>query len=290
MKAFYRIVCGTAAVLISLGLLLSLVGFLMGGRPDKLDEVVFPLHGSWRIGPFRSGRGNPLYGSDTIDIVYPGGVTKLDFDLSCADVTLKTGENFKVEARKINAKRFRTEMKGDTWEIECDVKKSDRISGNKAPTITITVPKDFVAEEAALNLSMGTLTVKNLAAEQSTLNVGMGEMTVSGFSSGDCDIDLGMGSLELTGKITGQSAIQCGMGSAEMTLTGDPRDYGFSVSVAMGSAEINGEDISPDGLPPIGSHESVGGLATERSWNLDAPNRFDIDCGMGSVEIDFRKG
>lgn len=290
MKAFYRIVCGTAAVLISLGLLLSLVGFLMGGRPDKLDEVVFPLHGSWRIGPFRSGRGNPLYGSDTIDIVYPGGVTKLDFDLSCADVTLKTGENFKVEAKKINAKRFRTEMKGDTWEIECDVKKSDRISGNKAPTITITVPKDFVAEEAALNLSMGTLAVKNLAAEQSTLNVGMGEMIVSGFSSGDCDIDLGMGSLELTGEITGQNTIQCGMGSAEMTLTGDPRDYGFSVSVAMGSAEINGEDISPDGLPPIGSHESVGGLATERSWNLDAPNRFDIDCGMGSVEIDFRKG
>lgn len=289
MKPFYRIICGTAAVLVSLGLLLSLIGFLMGGRLADLDETTFPLHGSWRIGPFRGGfRGNPLYGSDTIDIVYPGGIDKLDFDLSCADVTIKTGENFKVEARKINAKRFSTKVDGDTWEIECDIKKSDRISGNKAPTITITVPKDFVAEEAKLDLAMGTLTVKNLAAEESSLNVGMGSMTVTGFSSGDCDIDLGMGSLEFTGEITGQSSIQCGMGSAEMTLIGDPKDYGFSVSVAMGSAEINGEDVSPDGMPPIGEHEIVGGLMTERSWNLDAPNQFYIDCGMGSVEINFR--
>ena len=286
MKPFYRIVCGTASVLVSLGLLLSLIGFLLGGRPTDLDEMVFPLHGSWRIGPFRGGRGwNPLYGSDTIDIVYPGGITKLDFDLSCADVTIKTGENFKVEARKINAKRFSSKVDGDTWEIECNIKKSDRlVGGDKAPVVTITLPKDFVAEEAKLNLSMGPLTVKGLTAEESTLGVGMGEMIITGFSSGDCDIDLGMGSLELTGEITGQSSIDCGMGSAELTLTGDPKDYGFSVSVAMGSAEINGKDVSPDGLPPIGSHESVGGLATERSWNLDAPNH----CGMGSVEINFR--
>ena len=86
--------------------------------------------------------------------------------------------------------------------------------------------------------------------------------------------------LELTGKITGQGQIQCGMGSAELTLTGDPADYGFSVTVGMGSVEVNGEEISQDGLPPIGS--------AEHSWNLNAPNRFDIGCGMGSVEIAFR--
>ena len=177
MKAFYRIVCGTAAVLISLGLLLGLIGFLMGGRPADLDDVLFPLHSSWRIGLFQGNRlrGNPLYGSDTIDIVYPGGITKLDFDLSCADVTIKTGENFKVEARKINAKRFSTEVDGDTWEMECDVRNVNNMSGDKAPTITITVPKGFVAEEAELNLSMGTLAIKDLAAKESTLEVGMGE-------------------------------------------------------------------------------------------------------------------
>lgn len=289
MKAFYRIVCGTAAVLISLGLLLGLIGFLMGGRPADLDEVLFPLHSSWRIGLFQGNRlrGNPLYGSDTIDIVYPGGITKLDFDLSCADVTIKTGENFKVEARKINAKRFSTEVDGDTWEMECDVRNVNNMSGDKAPTITITVPKGFVAEEAELNLSMGTLAIKDLAAKESTLEVGMGEMIVDGFSSGDCELNIGMGNLELTGKITGQGQIQCGMGSAELTLTGDPADYGFSVTVGMGSVEVNGEEISQDGLPPIGS-EVVGGLGAEHSWNLNAPNRFDIGCGMGSVEIVFR--
>lgn len=288
MKAFYRIACGVAAVLISLGLLLSLVGFLIGGRVARLDEVVFPLHGSWRIGPF-NGWGNPLYGSDTIDTVYPGGITQLDFDLSCADVTIKTGDAFRVEAKKINAKRFRTEVDGDTWEIECDTKNVNRMSGDKVPTITITLPRSFVAEDAELALSMGDLTVKNLSARESSLEVGMGNLIATGFSSGDCEITIGMGSLELAGMITGQGFISCGMGSAELMLAGNPQDYGYNVTVGMGSVEINGEDISSDGLPPIGS-EVVGGFGAERSWNLEAPNRFTIDCGMGSVELTFREG
>ena len=79
------------------------------------------------------------------------------------------------------------------------------------------------------------------------------------------------------------------MGSAELALTGKPEDYGYIASVGMGSVVINGYEISPEGLPPFGS-ESIGGLAASRSWNTDAPNQLDIECGMGSVEIDFRAG
>ena len=141
----------------------------------------------------------------------------------------------------------------------------------------------------SLALSMGDLTVKNLSARESSLEVGMGNLIATGFSSGDCEITIGMGSLELAGTITGQGFISCGMGSAELMLTGNPQDYGYNVTVGMGSVEINGEDISSDGLPPIGS-EVVGGFGAERSWNLEAPNRFTIDCGMGSVELTFREG
>lgn len=286
MKAFYRIACGVAAVLISLGLLLSLVGFLMGGRVARLDEVVYPLHG-WRIGPF-NGWGNPLYGSDTIDTVYPGGITRLDFDLSCADVTIKAGDAFRVEAKKINAKRFRTEVDGDTWEIECDTRNVNRMSGDKAPTITITLPQNFVADELELALSMGNLTVRDLSARTSSLEVGMGDLVATGFSSGDCDLDVGMGNLELAGTITGQGYINCGMGNVELKLAGSSQDYGYDVTVQMGSVEIDGEDISisPDPNKSI----DIGGLGAERSWNLEAPNRFTIDCGMGSVALTFREG
>lgn len=289
MKAFYRIACGVAAVLISLGLLLSLVGFLIGGRVARLDEVVFPLHGSWRIGPFNGwGNRNPLYGSDTIDTVYPGGITRLDFDLSCADVTIKAGDAFRVEAKKINAKRFRTEVDGDTWEIECDTRNVNRMSGDKAPTITITLPQNFVADELELALSMGNLTVRDLSARTSSLEVGMGDLVATGFSSGDCDLDVGMGNLELAGTITGQGYINCGMGNVELKLAGSSQDYGYDVTVQMGSVEIDGEDISisPDPNKSI----DIGGLGAERSWNLEAPNRFTIDCGMGSVALTFREG
>jgi len=290
MSRFYRIVCGMAAVLISLGLLLGLLGFLLGGRAADLGQVNFPLHGSWLVGFYSRGdRNNPLSGSDTIDIVYPGTeIRKLDFELSCANVTFREGDAFRVEAKKINAKRFRTELDGDTWEIECDVKDLDRISTRKAPAITITVPRGFVADDMELELAMGVLTMMDVTARESDIEVGMGELTASGFSSGDCKLTIGMGSLELSGEITGRSSIDCGMGSAVLTLAGSPEDYGFDTSVGMGSITVNGTEIAPEGLPPIGS-ESVGGLAAGRSWNTNAPNFFEVDCGMGSVEVSFRR-
>lgn len=296
MKGFYRVVCGAAAVLLSLGLLLGVVGFVMGGRISDLDEiylpfrVVYPLHGVWRIGPLNWGtRGNPLYGHDTIDTVYPStDIRDLDFDFSFADVTIKEGDSFRIVAKKINAKRLRTELVGDTWEIECDVRKADKISGNNTPTITITVPRGFVADELELKLAAGPLEMKNLSARESAIDIGMGSLTGSGFSSGDCKLTVGMGSVELTGEITGRGSIECGMGAVDLTLTGSPEDYGFDVEVGMGSVDVNGQEFSPDGLPPIGGY-GVGGLVAQRSWNTSAPNFFEIDCGMGSVAVNFRK-
>lgn len=297
MRTFYRGVCIAAAALISLGLLLSLLGFALGGRPgdlaDYYDGADLPFIGSGRIGPLRWGSwGNPLYGRDTVEQSYGGpelGIRKLDFELSCADVVIKEGEVFRVKAEKINAKRFSTRLDGDTWEIECDVEHAGRMGGDKAPKITITVPKGFQAEELELDAAMGTVEMKDLAAKVSTLKVGMGTVTAKNITSGDCEMEIGMGTLEFSGTLTGKSSIDCGMGSAELTLRGDPQDYGFYATVGMGSVTVNGEDVdteSPNTPGPWGIAE-IGGLGGQRSWNTTAPNLLYVDCGMGSVDIRF---
>lgn len=300
MRGFYKVICGTAAAFLSLGLLLGVMGLLMGGRPGELyaysEELDIPLAGRGRFGLLGWGGswGNPLYGRDTVEQTYTqqkDQIRKLDFDLSCADVTIREGDAFWVRAEKINAKRFRTEIDGDTWELECDVKNVRHMGGDRAPRITVTVPKGFVAEELELDSAMGAVEVKGLAAQESALQVGMGEMVVKDFSSGDCDLEIGMGSLELSGSITGRGSIDCGMGSAALVLRGEPADYGYTATVGMGSVTIGGETLDGDGPQAPGSGElaEIAGLGAERSWNTDAPNFFFVNCGMGSVDIRFTK-
>lgn len=298
MRSFYKIICGAAVAFLALGLLLGAMGFLLGGRPGGLYEysqgVDLPLVGSGRFGILRWG--NPLYGRDTVEMNYTytgekAQIRRLDFDLSCANVTIREGEAFWVRAEKINAKRFRTEVNGDTWEIECDVKNVGRMGGDRAPNITITIPKGFVAEELELDNAMGTMEVRDLAAQQSSILVGMGDLVVKNFSSGDCALEIGMGSLELSGSITGRGSINCGMGSAILALKGEPTDYGYTATVGMGSVTIAGKELDTDSNSTPGPWEiaEIGGLGGSRSWNTEAPNFFYIDCGMGSVDIQFVK-
>ena len=274
MNTFYRVVSGAAAICIGLGVLLGGVGFLLGGRVAQLPDSGVRFRG-WDWGP------NPLWGSDTVTASYTGsGIRKLDFELNCMDVQLAEGDDFWIEAKQVNGKRFTTKVEGDTWKIRCDSNhlgsRNSLVGRNwdrNVPQVTITVPRGFVAEKLELELGMGELAVYDFATQKSDLEVGMGNMTLENFTSGKCDLDVGMGSLVLLGKVTGKGTIHCGMGSVEMTLEGQESDYGCSATVGMGSVVLGSEN--------------TGGLGGEMTRRKDAPNFFDIDCGMGSVEIYF---
>lgn len=272
MNTFYRVVGGAAAILIGLGVLLGGIGFLLGGRMTQMPVAGVAFTG-WGY--------NPLWGQDTVETSYPdGSVRKLDFELTCMDVQILEGDGFWIRAENVDGKRFSTYQDGDTWKIRCDNKhltsRKPIVGRNwehNAPQVTITVPRDFVVEELDLELGMGTLTMDGVTTWKSDLEVGMGSMTLTGFTSSQCDVDVGMGSLVLNGKITGKGDIKCGMGSIEMTLGGREEDYGCRATVGMGTVILGSE--------------STGGMDGEMTRRRDAPNFFNIDCGMGSVEIYF---
>lgn len=274
MKMIYRVLCGAAAICIGLGLLLGVIGTALGARPADLSISTIDLPA------FRFITREPtVWGRDTVEVTYPGeNIRRLDFDLEAMDVTIETGNSFSILAKKVNAKRFTTKIEGDTWVIDCD---SSHLSGSwgkrwekKAPKVTITIPKGWVAKEAEIDLGMGNLTVYDLTAEESTLDVGMGSATVSDFRSRDCSITVGMGSLYLEGDLRGKGNITCGMGTVTLSLDGRASDYGCTASTGMGTITFGG-------------HET-GGLAGGMTVGTGASeNWFDIECGMGSVDVLF---
>jgi len=272
MKTFYRVVSGAAVICIGLGLLLGGVGVMLGGRLSQLPDSGLRLAG-W-VTP-------TLWGYETVEADYAGrDIRKLDFELEAMDVEIQEGDTFSVRADQVDSRRFTTRVEGDTWKIDCDNqyfgRRPSRFGGRwdrRAPHVTITLPKGYMAEELDLEMGMGNLFASNLSARRSELSVGMGNMTLENFTSGDCDIEVGMGDLIILGSVTGRGAIDCGMGDLEMHLAGPQRDYGCNVSVGMGSVTVG--------------DETIGGLSGERSFNAGAKNFFEIDCGMGNVEIYF---
>lgn len=291
MNMFYRIVSGAAAICIGFGMLLGGIGVLLGGRVSEL--------------PARSlgfGLLPRVWGSDTVEAGYTG-IRNLDFEFEAMDVEIREGDSdsFQIRASRVNNRRFTTRQDGDTWEIRCDNRYRSRWLniGNrwerKAPRVVITVPKGFTAEDLKLKLSIGSMTVQDLAARDLTLDlemgnltarglsargsdidVGMGEMILRDFSSGDTEMDVGMGSLIFDGRLTGRGKITCGMGSIEMALEGKESDYGFDATVGMGTVEIG--------------TQSSGGMGGGMLLNTAAENFFEVDCGMGSIEIGFKGG
>lgn len=268
MTRFYRIMSSIAVVLIGLGIVLSVIGLLMGGRIGDLS--MDPRYGFLPR----------IWGNDTVEASYTD-IHRLDFQFEAMDVEIKPGDSFTIRAERVNSRQFSSYQDGDTWKIHSDNERSpfSKINwGNswdkKAPRVTITIPESFTADRLDLEMGMGYLSAEGLAADRSEIELGMGEMTLFDFRSGGCDIGVGMGSLVVEGEISGKGSVSCGMGSATMMLIGQQSEYGFDASVGMGSVTIGGHSI-----------EGIGGAMT---LNSGAGNFFSVDCGMGSVDIDFR--
>lgn len=82
-----------------------------------------------------------------------------------AAITIKNGDDFSIEA-KHPASNFSSELHGSRWVIHSGELRSHQWPVDQAPEITITLPRDFVAEELNVELGVGSLTSAPLAAQK----------------------------------------------------------------------------------------------------------------------------
>ncbi len=282
MNKFCKVVAGIGGGLLALGLVLTLAGLIMGGTYRELESAYHP---GFRVGPFGSGR----YWGDEDDIPYWEETGSTEFsktfedveslyvDCGMSDTHVAVGDAFRVDARNLGRFALRCQLEDGRLTVVCKPGRGfgSLRRGEKVPVVTITLPKDFVAEDVVLEVGMGTLSADRLHARNAYATVGMGEMILRDFSSDGGSIECGMGSVEIHGAVTGSQTVDCGMGSVEMFLEGDPGEYDYSVSVGMGEVSVAGEDGA--------------GLGKSFSRSTGAANCFSIDCSMGAVDIDIEE-
>lgn len=241
--------------------------------------------------------------TDGTSYVYDiAGISDLDIDINAASIFFVTGERsdaIVVTLEDCKEKYYEGKINGDKLKIAYDVEMEHDIFINDMDMkITIAIPAGMSFDEIdmdmgatnaefeltdvscnTLNMDMGA---GNVIADAFHVNellkvtVGAGNVEIYGGSYKNIKIDCGLGNFSMQGKLVGDIDADCGMGSMELQLKGDADAYNYKLSCGMGDLNVNGT-----------SYSSIAG--DHRVTNAGAVGTIDLDCGMGSIELDIEE-
>ena len=213
-------------------------------------------------------------------------IESLYMEVSAADIEIVSGEKFSVDS---NHKYLSVEEDDNSLRIT-EEKKIFGVS-SKGVSVVLTVPEDFIFEDADIAAGAGKVHIDTLSANTFMLDVGAGKATIDDLNvmiracinggSGkvkikngrinDLDLDVGVGKLTMTAALTGTCKVDYGIGKADLTLVGSKEDYQIKLDKGVGEATLDGKHMN-DGSVYGGGY-----------------NRIDIDGGVGSIQIEFEE-
>lgn len=213
-----------------------------------------------------------------------GEITSLSVDLSGAEFIIQTADKFEVRS---NHKYI--SVKSDDGKLRISETKKFFAVSPKGVTVILSVPKDFVFDNAMidtgagkveidalscgnleLSLGAGKADIKNLTANsRADIDGGAGELNIDGGTLRNLNLDMGVGKLTLKSRIEGKGDLDYGVGETDLILLGSKTDYRIELDKGIGEARLDGESMRDDSV--YGSGE----------------NFIEIDGGIGALSIRF---
>jgi len=233
-------------------------------------------------------------------------IEELDWNIGYGKLTVKEGDSFSIQGKNLYENGFYSYVEDGVWYIDCELENSgfdldwNWKSGFKASYtehafLEITIPKGKVFENAILSLGVGEAKLSDMTFEEAEIDIGFGNATFTNFTileegdisvgtgelklvefvGNDISIDCGVGTIKGNHcTLNGESELDCGVGSIGLELSGRKEDYNYEVNCDMGSVKI-------------GENSFVG--MNDTDINNEAENWIEMDCGMGSISIEFEK-
>lgn len=345
-----KITLAIFAGIAAMGLLLTLTGFVMGGRPGSLringgdfvyqtsnesvnlgrapsgwdENMVYTIFGGAQYNNFSelSGIGESFddwhdwhWASDEasaesreageVELGFTAGdVEKLEMEISAGYVYVSSGSEFSLRVNGPLACTVGRDDGGATIKADYDLDNvtthnesgRPRFYHNGEDVTTeyfLTVPSGFenfdceldmgvmtlsglVLNKGEASTSLGTLLVEDCSIREAEIATDLGAVEVTGFSGETCKLAANLGVIEFRGDVSRRLAANCELGSVQATLP-RPNDYGYEVEVELGSVSLDGKVFTTN---PMNNHH-------EQEYNKGATPFFDLDCGLGSIDIDF---
>lgn len=214
-------------------------------------------------------------------------ISTLKIDLSCTNLDVKIGDNFKVETN--NSKITFT---NDNGSVKIKEENRNWLNNNKESNLIIYIPRDMIAiDETKIETGAGKINIEKLNTQSLYLELGAGDvyiknLTVTKEAKIDgglgrtelksCEINnlkanLGMGDFVFNGKLTEKNEIDSGVGAIDIDLMDNKGNYKINVSKGLGNVTLDGQKLEMDRVYGTGE------------------NYLDVDGGIGEIKIEFKE-
>lgn len=292
MKKFSKIVLGTAAVFGVLGCGFTVAGAAMGASVEEMKYEGSNMQKAvnrmvrmvdhwdedddwdddWDDDDWDKKQAVPSGDSGTYEF---DSISSMDIELNYDELILRESEDRKITVTVDGdaADRVRVSTEGSELQIENkdDYRPEER-------TVTITYPAGTEFTEVSIDIDKGTAALEDdLKAGEFSVSVGAGTLENYGIvTAGQTDIEVGVGTVELTDLDADYIEAECGVGMMSLDVAGRKEDYNYRISCGVGSVLL-GED------------EFTGLGSTKKVDNNGASRKMQLECGMGTLEVDFEE-
>lgn len=221
-------------------------------------------------------------------------VSAVVFEFAVGEVEIRTGDTMEVAVSDMFEDAISSYVEEGIWYITDSLLGSGSVHSEYCPDVTITIPAGVTFEQMNIYLAAGLMNAQQLEAREMHLEVdagsikvfhltaqefltvknGAGEVVLYDAAASNLVVEQGIGAIDITGDITGYNTIKGGVGEIEINLTNRPEiNFNYKVSGGLGEVEIG--------------DRSIRGSAENFSFDRNKADYFEVDCGIGRIEIDI---
>ena len=299
MKKSFKVILLTSLVILFLGIGLIVSGIVSGATWTDVGSVIFS--GKYSFGTGRITMlekrdediaGTKLEGeSNILEDINAKEVERLVINMYSGELDIKEGESeyFQVNNKENRGKCF---INQEGNEVEVTFAHKGNGKGAKG---TFWIPKDLSLKEIEIRIDAGKIDAKVLKAASVEVELAAGQLLINDIVATDVEVTVDAGEFKSKGKIAAEkvdinvaagnlkvdlleansSILKVDVGNIEAKLAGNIKDYRIEAECDLGRLVID--------------KEKVGFGHSYNKGESDAAKTVEIECNVGSAEIDFEK-
>lgn len=278
MKHGWKIFWILIAVITALGVICGCTALVLGVTFTDLDNA-FTLHE------------NTFITEESVDILESASeqyefqnITDLDISVGACEVVIQKSNiaTVLVDASRLNYQKLglelnveedqgtlviQTRKNGNLWDVFSAKNKNGGL-------LKVYIPENSRLSTADFSFGACNIDISGLTMEEMNLKLGAADCEMEEMDIAVLHAEVGAGELEYAGTISEKAEIECGVGEVDLHLDGRETDFNYDLSVGIGEIEIE--------------ENSYGGLAVDKVLDYHANKNMTIECGAGSVSVDFK--
>ncbi|SEI73243.1 Putative adhesin [Lachnospiraceae bacterium A10] len=195
--------------------------------------------------------------------------TTVHLDASALDITLVSGNDFKMEYE--GSEKLRPEVNVDQGVLTVEQKASGHLVRSMGGDLVITVPEGTAMDTIEMEVSAGDIEVENILANTVKLEVSAGDIDVVGGSIETIDVDCSAGDVDIEKCEFNNLTTDLSAGDMDVTVTDSVKNYEIEADASLGNVYVDGKKE--------GASYEQGGSGTKYM-------KIDVSAGDISIEED----